>query len=214
MNSLRAVTGAQGASSIPIDRRYHPYPIQPAPPALQTLQPIAPAPPAPQPSQSQSYLREGQLEHAQSHLAGHTYDLHSTPLPLPHTVVGGRQHQPQLSQQGSCNSFVAANSNDYSSPPSTNAEVRPAGPSPFYGGPAAHQRPGYKGTGTVNPCLSGQTSPPVNSHPFNPSIPSFSGPYSPSRHRPDGMDRLYRDNDFRRFPGPPNDEEVSSYYTG
>ena len=204
MNSLRAVTGIPGASSVPIDRRYYPHPIQPAPPALQ---PIAPAPPVSQPPQSQPYSQERQLEHVQSHLGGHTYDLHSA-LHSPHTVIDNRQQQPQLSQQGNCYDFGTANSNDYSLPLSTSTEIQPTGPSPLYGGPAAVQQPGYNGTGTIGPCLPSQTSVPVGNGTFNLPI---SGPYSIPGHQPESS--ISYGGDIRRFPGPPNDEEVSSYYT-
>lgn len=192
MNSLRAVTGIPGTSSIPIDRRYHPYPIQPAPPTLQALQPIAPAPPVP-PQPSQSYLREGQLENAQHHLGAHTYDLHSTTLHstsfhsttlhAPQSVVDGRQQQPQqLSQHSNYYSFVPANSDDYSLPSSTSTENQPAGPSLLYEEPAAHQRADK----TPFSCLPSQTSPPLNDSPFTP----------PSGSKYKGADVPYRGNEF------------------
>lgn len=87
------------------------------------------------------------------------------------------------------------------------------GSSLLYGGPAVHQRSGYKGIGAVNPCLPSQSSVSMNDA-FNPPIATFSESYGTSRHQPEDTGRLCRDDDIRRFPGPPNDEEVSSYYTG
>ncbi|RPB21784.1 hypothetical protein L211DRAFT_851239 [Terfezia boudieri ATCC MYA-4762] len=190
MNSLRAVTGIPGASSIPIDRRYYPHPIQPAPPALQTLQPIAPAPPASEQRQSQAYSRERQLEHAQLHLGGHTYALNPSALHSPHAVIDGRQQQLQLSQQSNCYGFSPTNSNDYPLSLSTSTETRP---SPLYEGLAAVQQPGYNGTGTVGPCLTNQTSASVDNDAFNSPITRS---YSISRRQSEGTNRHYGGNDI------------------
>lgn len=188
MNSVRAVPGAPGAASLPVDRRYHPYPIQPAPPALQTLQPIAPAPQLPiQPPQP--YIRDGQPDHSQSHLRQSYGQQTPSALHLSQRIIDdplrGLNEQPQQ---------AALQSNYYGTIPpsiiSPFSEPPPPAPSHFY-------QPVYKVRDHVTTSYS---SPPTDDYPFNPPT----GPINNDRgYHAEGMGGDLEKNDIRRFPGLP-----------
>lgn len=194
MNSVRPVPGAPGAASLPVDRRYHPYPIQPAPPTLQPLQPLAPAPQLPtQPPQL--YIRDGQLDHSQSHIR-HNYDqqtpsaLHSPQRIIDDPHRGLNEQPPQVAQQ----------SNFY--PPSVISAFSESSPStrpPFY-------QSIYKTRDPVT--ATSYTPPPTDDYPFNPSTDTINNDRG---YHVEGVDGTLGENDIRRFPGLPNDEV---YYSG
>lgn len=196
MNSVRAVPGTPGAASLPVDRRYHPYPIQPAP---QTLQPIAPAPQLPlQPLQP--YIGDGQPNHSQSHLR-HSYGqqtpstLHSPQKNIDDSHRGLNEQPQQVTQQNSFYSTV---------PPSvisTFSESSPSTRPPFY-------QPVYK---VRDPVTTSYTSPPTDSYPFNPPIDSRYTINNDRGYHVEGVEGILGKNDIRRFPDLPNDEV---YYTG
>ena len=197
MNSFRAVPGAPSSNQVPVDRRYHPYPIQPAPPS-QPLQPIAPAPP-PLPS---SQLYSDQSQHA--HLRRFSIDQQ-----LPHSISqadGRRQSQEQPKTSHHPQSSYYKCSDMYTGTSSTSSHIHPQLPSSIYGTPASHQQTGFQAS-QLNACYPSHISTPANSCPFNPPIDSkyiISAGSSAPRQHTEGFDGLH---DIRRFPGLPKNEK-------
>ncbi|KAI5807895.1 hypothetical protein DFH27DRAFT_478885 [Peziza echinospora] len=214
MNSLRAV-GILGVNQQPIDRRFHPYPIQPAPPGHQALQPIAPAPPPPPPPSSQSHSHSS--EHSSHHYSQDHQSHHSHGYPLEHGHSHSHTRQSPVYDnfQEDVYEHYAPNSavSEFSGPSRATDErtsVMSHTPSSVH----IHNAP-YKGPTNVSTSYSSGVTSMSSSCPFNPPLDqkypnnTIQGTLNQSQEEHGGE---FGNDDQRRLPWPPNQSTFATQF--